>query len=174
MTASGADSFLVWVCKSLGIGTENRALFIFTGRNSEMTEKEPVKLLQMKTNELPCGIWHVVRQECRMAGEWQHEDDLELGELVKSFSPDGTFLSIFRPGDVPERRTTGTWSLDTSTWILSIRYDIEGCSVYKCLWDVSEEGAYIYFYDDRQHACADRDSIIDRLANRRQKVVKIM
>ena len=81
----------------------------------------------MKTQEHPfTGIWHVVRQEYRALGEWKQEYVFEPGEWLVAFCPDGRYGEIRRFTD--DSPTTGAWTLDTSTGIISIQYnETPGC-----------------------------------------------
>ena len=126
----------------------------------------------MKTTKHPFeGAWDVVRQEFRVRGEWEIENEYGPDDWSIGFLADCRCLGIYRPKD---DRLAGVWSYDESTGIISVLYDgLLGKDTSKHVFDETPEGVYLYSYKDEYHIRPDRDVIIAHHARVRQKLVRL-
>ncbi len=109
----------------------------------------------------------MIRQEIRISGVWEEEDDFEPDEWIIEFTDDGKFREIFRPGEVPNETTEGRWFID-SAGIISIytgRPEIKFCQM--CVFNSVDK--YLYLYNDAPHIRPDREAIIEYHAHKRWK-----
>ena len=130
--------------------------------------------MSTEVKKLPfIGTWFIVEQEQKIAGEWQHEYNFKPNEWAITFHPNGFFGEIIRFCGGPDKNLRGEWEYDAASRVISIRLAETPECVDKCIFEVSNKMAHLYFYDDARHIPQDIRAIIDHHANERRRLVKV-
>jgi hypothetical protein len=117
------------------------------------------------------GAWAVIAQEYRRRGEWQCEYEFTHDDWSVGFLENGFYGEIFRP----EREIrNGRWVCD-QRGIISIDHDPENSRfLTRCVYEGTEAGGWLYFYDDDSTVPLDRNIIIAHHANERWKLISLI